>query len=215
MSDIPSETLAGRLIAALPSSRRSTVRVTRGAAIFRQGDPALAVYVVVQGRVRLGRMSPDGVPLTLHVADAGDSFAEASLSATEYHCDAIAEKDSVVLVLPKADLLALLARDPAQGAALALTLASQVRDLRARLELRNIRPAKQRVLTWLRLEAVGDAPYVRLRRSWTLIAQELGLTREAVYRALALLEQQGHIARENGVVSLVRRSGQDPTSAAS
>jgi CRP/FNR family transcriptional regulator, dissimilatory nitrate respiration regulator len=204
MSKFSPDSLAARLIAALPPSRVSRLRLDRGAAVFRQGDPASAVYVVEAGRVQLKRISADGAPLTLHVADAGESFAEASLSATHYHCDAIAETASVVLVLPKADLLTLMTTDPARGMAFTLAFASQVRDLRAKLELRNVRSAKERVLAWLRLRADGDPPSVLLNRSWTLIAEELGLTREAVYRALAMLERERRIGRRDGVISLQR-----------
>ncbi len=85
---------------------------------------------------------------------------------------------------------------------LSLLLASQVRDLRRRLELRNIRSAAARVLAWLRLHASGSPPLVRNCRSWTQVADDLGLTREAVYRALAALERQGRISRDAGVVCL-------------
>jgi len=77
--------------------------------------------------------------------------------------------------------------DPAQGVAFALALASQVRDLRTKLELRNVRSARARS----HLAAVARdrrSSTALLNRSWTLIAEELGLTREAVYRALAVLE---------------------------
>jgi DNA-binding IclR family transcriptional regulator len=46
-----------------------------------------------------------------------------------------------------------------------------------------------------------------MRRSWTQIADELGLTREVVYRALATLERQKRISREPGFVSLMTREG--------
>ena len=174
--------------------------------VFSQGDPASSIYVVESGRIRLSRMSADGAQLILYVADAGECFAEASLSASHYHCDAVAETDSVVLALPKADLLAAITADPAQCLAFTLALASQVRDLRTRLELRNVRSADQRVLAWLRLHATGDPPRVLPRRSWTLIAEELGLTREAVYRALAALERERLIAREDGLVALTRHA---------
>ena len=77
----------------------------------------------------MARVLADGTPLILYVAQAGESFAEASLSAAHYHCDAIAETDAAVLALPKADLLSALAADPAECLALALTLAAQVREL--------------------------------------------------------------------------------------
>ena len=171
--------------------------------MFRQGDSASAIFVVETGRIRLARVLAHGVSLVVHIAQAGETFAEASLSAARYHCDAIAEDHSTVLAVPKADLLAALSNDPSQALAVAKALASQVRDLRARLELRNVRPATERVLTWLRLHASGDPPRVPQTRPWTQVADELGLTREALYRALAKLEQQKMIGRDDKVVRLI------------
>lgn len=202
MDAFPADSLAALLLSAIPASCLTRQSVDRGAAVFRQGDPASAIFVVESGCIRLARMQADGTALVLHVAEAGDSFAEAALSATRYHCDAVAEADSVVLALPKSDLLAALAEDPAGCLALALALASQVRDLRARLELRNVRPASERVLAWLQLHATGHPPSVQLRHSWTRVAEQMGLSREAVYRALAGLEQQGRIVRSPGMVRL-------------
>jgi CRP-like cAMP-binding protein len=143
MSAFSPNSLAARLLAPLDQSRVTRHRVGRGAAVVRQGDPAAAVFLVEMGRVRLVRVLADGMPLVLYIAEAGESFAEASLSATHYHCDAVAETDATVLALPKADLLAALAANPTECLAVALTLAAQVRDLRARLELRNIRSATE------------------------------------------------------------------------
>lgn len=203
MSAFSSDSLAARLLASLHRSRVTRHRIGRGASVFRQGDPAAAVFVVETGRVRLTRVLADGAAVVLHVAEAGESFAEASLSAERYHCDAVAEADSIVLALAKPDLLAALATDPAECLALAQALASQVRDLRARLELRNIRSATMRLLAWLRLRASGDPPIVALRRSWTQVADEVGLTREAVYRALATLERRELIRRDGAAVHLM------------
>ena len=207
-SDIfPPGSLAARLLAVLHRSRVTRHRFGRGATIFRQGDRAAAMFLIETGRVRLARVLADGTPLILYVAAAGESFAEASLSAATYHCDAIAETDTAVLSLPKADLLSALAAVPTECLALALALAAQVRDLRARLELRNIRSASARVLAWLRLHASGDPPAVPRHRSWTQVADELGLTREVVYRALAALERQKLIDRGADFVSLTTREG--------
>jgi CRP-like cAMP-binding protein len=203
MSTFSPDSLAARLLAAVHPTRVIRHRFSRGETVFRQGDPASAIFVVETGGIRLVRTLAHGVSLVLHIAQAGDSFAEASLSAAHYHCDAVAEAASTVLALPKADLLAALSNDPAQALAVTKALASQVRDLRARLELRNVRPATERVLAWLRLHASGDPPRVPLTRSWTLIADELGLTREALYRALAKLERQKMIGRDHELVRLI------------
>jgi DNA-binding Lrp family transcriptional regulator len=43
---------------------------------------------------------------------------------------------------------------------------------------------------------------VELERTWKVIATEIGLTHEAVYRALAELERDGLIERDGKVVVL-------------
>ena len=46
-----------------------------------------------------------------------------------------------------------------------------------------------------------------MHRSWTQVADELGLTREAMYRALATLERQKQISRGPGLVKLAPYEG--------
>jgi CRP-like cAMP-binding protein len=177
-------------------------RLEPGEALFRQGEATAAIYVVRAGRVRLVRHLDDGSTVALHAALADETLAEAALFAEAYHCDAVAEIASEVAVIPKTELLAALEADPRACMALAEGLASQVRDLRARLELRNIRAATERILCWLRMRATGAPPTVRIDRPWTEIAAEIGLTHEAIYRALAALQRDGRIVRGPDLIVL-------------
>ncbi|MFI5011146.1 MAG: Crp/Fnr family transcriptional regulator [Hyphomicrobiales bacterium] len=173
-----------------------------GETLFRQGDPASAIYLVREGRVRLVRHLEDGSAVVLHVARPTESLAEASLFAETYHCDAVADVDCLVAVLPRQELLDTLASSPVAALRLSRLLAWQVRDLRTRLELRNIRSASERLLAWLKLRARGSPPTIVLGRTWTDVAAELGLTREAVYRALRRLGQSGEIRRSGASIAL-------------
>jgi len=74
-------------------------------------------------------------------------------------------------------------------------LARQIQDLRARMELRNIRSARERVLQYLRLCAGADGRTIAIEGQFQDIAAEVGLTREALYRTLAALEAEGVLAR--------------------
>ena len=85
--------------------------------------------------------------------------------------------------------------DPEITLRFARLLAGQVVDLRARIELRNIRSAQERLMTWLRLRATGNPLKAALDGTWSDVAAEIGLTREALYRALAKLEADGSIDR--------------------
>ena len=141
--------------------------------------------------------------MILHVAFPGDTFAEASVFAGAYHCDAVAEVPSEVASVPKGDFLAALASDNQASLGFARLLAAQVRDLRARAELRAIHSAPERIVAWLRMRATGNPPLAVIDRTWTEIAAELDLTREAVYRSLAALEREGRIVRHESAVTLV------------
>lgn len=63
-------------------------------AVFRQGDPAGEIYLVEEGQVRLIRYTTDGKALTLYRALPGQTFAEAALFSTIYHCTAWTDRPS-------------------------------------------------------------------------------------------------------------------------
>jgi CRP-like cAMP-binding protein len=141
---------------ALPPSLEAgtSVRVLApGDLLFRQGDPAAAIYKVESGRLRLIRRTVDDHLVILHTARRGEFFAEASLFAEAYHCDAVAAAQSSVRVYPKATVMEAMRTDPALAEAFMARLAHQLQELRARMELRNIRSARDRVLQYLRLRA--------------------------------------------------------------
>lgn len=155
--------------------------------------------------MRLVRATPDGATVTLHQVRPGEMFAEASLFSQQYHCDARADRESVVGWYPKAKLLAQLRGDPDALWNFSRELASRLQSLRQRYEFKQIRSAPERILQFLRLRCDGEGC---LKTAGTLkeVATELGLTHEAFYRALAVLQRQGFINRKTGSLSLLRHS---------
>ena len=172
-----------------------------GEMAFRQGEPARAIFQVRDGSVALVRHLADGALLTLATATSGQTFAEASLFAERYHCDAIARSKSEVLVVPSDALRGRLAANPDQAIQFAEFLAGQVRELRARLEIQRIKKAPERLLAWLRWRAQGKSSF-QATDAWSRVASELALSQEALYRALSALEKAGHIRRQGRKLEL-------------
>lgn len=186
----------------LPPAQHSARELRDGELLFRQGEPVRALYMLRAGSLRLLRVLEDGTTVTLYVARPGETLAEASLFAEHYHCDAVAQGNCQVLALPKAALRQALETNPQTSLALSRQLARQVRDLRAQLELRNVKSAPLRLLAWLRLQAAGSPPTVQIDRPWNVVATEIGLTHEAVYRALNQLQRAGQIERRQRLITL-------------
>jgi CRP/FNR family transcriptional regulator, dissimilatory nitrate respiration regulator len=187
--------------------RRSSIRrLAAGETLFRQGDKTFAIFAVEQGCVRLLRQTIDAKAVVLHTAHQRQLFAEAALFADTYHCDAVAAVASCVRAYPKRELRAAFRADPAVGERFAAVLARQVHALRARLEERNIRSARERILHHVALAAGPDGRTMHLWGSLIDVAAEIGLTHEVLYRTLAKLEREGVIARTASSITLQKNA---------
>ena len=184
-------------------------RMAAGEQLFRRGDKTIGIFYLAAGRLRMQRLTPDGGTVTLHVARAGEMFAEASLFAERYHCDAAAETDCEVWLYPKDELTARLRDDPAGLWSFAAGLAGGLHGLRQRYELKQIRSAPERVLQFLRLRCDTAGSY-RPDGPLKDMAAELGLSHEALYRALATLEAQGRVVRDAVCLRLTIGAGRKP-----
>lgn len=181
----------------------SVCRLAAGEVLFHQGDPSHAIFEVESGRVQLVRHDTGGHRLVLFSAGPGDGLAEASLFSPHYHCDGIATRAASVRVYAADTVRAALRADAATATAFMAALAGQVQSMRARLELRNIRAARERVLHALALAAGSRARNVTLPGTLKDFAAEIGLTHEALYRTLAALQADGSIRRRGRTITLV------------
>ena len=190
----------------LPPALRDGItyqELTDGQALFQQGDPASALFVVTTGRLRLFRYTTEGKMVTFYVARAGESFAEVALFSDVYTDNAVAEVASRVAIYPKRLLLNALREHPNLAEDFMTLLVRKIHALKFRLELRDIRSAHQRVLQYLRHLAQSDSEIsVDLDQPLGEIADDLGLTPETLSRALARLEQEGEIARYQRIIIL-------------
>ena len=195
MARVAPRDLAANLPVALHAIGKTITR-PKDASVFRKGDAVRAVYLVLDGEVRLSRFGKDGSEIALHRAGRGDFFAEAALNAPRYQCNAIASRSSTLLAFPAVKVRALLAKDPEFARQWVALLARQLHASRARIERLALKSAAERVLHYLHTEGKGPRCEVTLEGSVKDLAHELGLTHESLYRTLARLEQDGTIARK-------------------
>ncbi len=175
-----------------------------GQSLFRQGSPTVGLYEVLSGKVRLARVDLSGREAVLYSASAGETIAEASLFSPTYHCDAIAATSTVVLLYPKAAILAEFQRNQKVAEAFMAMLARQIMNLRTSLEQHNIHSARDRVRHYLAANLGPDGLNVTLTGTLKDIAANLGLTHEALYRTLAKMQRDGEIQRLKGKIRLVK-----------
>lgn len=177
--------MSSTVIQRLLSMAGSHLDLMPGQTLFCAGDPVRNMYVVVEGLVRLVRYHANGGAVVLQRAHAGQLLAEASLFAARYHCNAVVEQEARLARIDKAKVLRTLREDPRGSIELAEHLASEVQRARARAELLSLRTVGERLQAWQALH--GELPP---RGRWLEVAQEIGVTPEALYRALSRARRQ-------------------------
>lgn len=177
-----------------------------GEHIFHPGDSVHHIFGVEKGQAKLVRFTAEGRAIILHRAKTGESFAEAALFSKMYHCHAIAEIPSRIIFYPKKSILNAFRNQPERAEAFIALLASQVRTLRARLELRNILSARERIFQYLLLVARPEDFEVVIEGSFKDLASELGLAYETLYRELSRLEKDGILKRRKKTIKILKFS---------
>lgn len=178
------------MLAALPLHSRggATLRhADKGDVIFLRGVRPTSMYAVLSGEVRLVRAAADGSEIILQRARGG-MLAEASLDQRRYHCDAVAAEPAELVSIPRSDFLDALA-DDAFRSRWTTQLLRELRRVRAQAERLSLRTARERIVHYI--EAEGEDGAILLSQSKKDWAAELGLTHEALYRALSLMETNG------------------------
>jgi CRP/FNR family transcriptional regulator, nitrogen oxide reductase regulator len=80
-------------------NRATTLRTPKGCAVFAQGEAAKAFYVLLNGRLKVVKVTPDGQQVVIRFVVPGDIYGIAkALNREDYPATATALVDSVTLV---------------------------------------------------------------------------------------------------------------------
>ena len=165
--------------------------------LFSQGDEPPGLYVVDEGAVRVFKIAPGGKEHVLHLAESGNTFAEAAVLGG-FPCPAHAETTvpSRCVLLPSPELRHLLDSDPELPRQLLSGMAAWVHQLVDLLEDVVLRDAAGRLARYL-LDAAEDG-LVLMPGKKRHLASHLNLTSETFSRTLTRFADRGLIDREPG-----------------
>jgi CRP-like cAMP-binding protein len=167
---------------------------TKRQSLFHQGDFATAFFVIVQGWVKLYRITSTGEEAVIDVATRGESLAVVAAFTGERHpATAEAVSDACVIRIPVIHLVRCMREMPEVTlAAMGMTFQHMHRATQ-QIEQLKTKSALQRVAKFIvSLCPVGAGPCVAaLPYNKLLIAGYLGITPESLSRAFAKLKSIG------------------------
>lgn len=162
-------------------------QVNRGTCLFHTGDSVRFMHIVESGAVHLERTQLSGVTLCFQTARASDVLAEASLYAPTYHCDARVVETAELRQISVSHFIGRL-RDPELSQAWAAYLARAVQKTRLLAEIRGRKTVEQRLDAW-----IGENGNLPAKGKWQDVAQDLAVSREALYREIGRRRANGLI----------------------
>ncbi len=175
--------------------------------LFSQGDAADAFFLVCSGSINLGLDSANGRELVINEMRPGDGFGELGLiTGQPRSTSAVAGQDSVVLVIPRRDFVAVLGDEPALARNLLHTMADRLGTSSERegaLAFLNAPSRLARVLVQLDRKASVDG-YVTI--SQEELARRVGLARQTVAQLLGKWRRSGWILTGRGRIVLLNRA---------
>lgn len=189
------------LFRALPISKRMDLLrnavvhgVGSGTVLFEQGDAPTFQLVVLSGSAQLFGRSTEGREVLIETVRAPDLIIPAAVvTGAPYLMQARVPEPSRFLLIHAAVFRAAVDRDPDLAHAVIGSLAQQFRRMVRQIKNLKLRSSTQRVgcyvLALSRRQGTPDRAILPYEK--TLIASELGITRESFSRALSKLENFG------------------------
>lgn len=178
-------------------------RWPQGSVILGREDDSDEVLFLQEGRAQVTIYSDNGRQVIYADLMPGQAFGElAAIDSLPRSADVIALEDCVIASMPGVRFRKLLATRPELALAVLRQFSALIRQLTDRqLELSTL-PADLRLCAWLlrRVAADGaDLPWVALDLPTHYdIACQIGSHREAVTKALRVLQRGGLVRREGG-----------------
>lgn len=187
-SSLP-ETIADPIL-----QRSLTKTYKRGETIFCQGDEARNIFVVLDGWVKLFRITPTGAEAVVGIFTKGRSFGEAvAFENASYPVTAEAVTDSRLLLVRTSLLTSMMRDKPEIAIAILSSTFRHLHSLVAQVEQLKAHTGAQRVAEFLLelCDVDSGSCTITLPYDKTLIAGRLGMQPQSLSRAFSRLETQG------------------------
>lgn len=175
--------------------------LSKGEVLFHQGAKPEILFFILTGEAVLSRASHQGETTVLQRCKGG-FLSEASLLSEKYHCDAFATQSGIAITIPVLAIRNAL-NDSVFAVKWVQLLSREIMRLRTQSERLGLKDIKSKLLHLIETE--GTKGVLHLQSDFKSLASEIGVTHEALYRAIAALEKEGVLVKSAHSLELAPR----------
>jgi len=183
----------------------SLKKVGRGEQIFSEGIDATAFFIVVSGKVKIYKLSPDGKEYTLHIHGPGDLVAEAAIfDSMVYPASCMALEDTTLMRVSREGFLNIIRAQPELSLKMMSGYSKRLRQFVAKIEELSLKDIKSRLAGYLieNSSVKNGVAVCHLSYSKKELSSLLGTIPETLSRALAFLKQKKLIIEKDNTITI-------------
>ena len=183
---------------------------TRGATIFLDGDDGNGFYVVLEGKVKISKISSEGKEQILHIFGTGEPIGEVPVfTGTPFPANAQALSKSVLAFFPKKKFIALIDSNPSLALNMLAVLSKRLRQFTVQVENLSLKEVPERLAAYLLFlsKEQENTDEVTLPISKGQLASLLGTIPETLSRIFSKMSAGGLITVEGKEIRILDPAG--------
>jgi len=181
-------------------------RFKRGDIIFSEGDEGIGFYIVISGKIKIYKISPDGKEQILHILGAGEPFGEIALMGEQFYpAHAEAMDKSRIFFFPKVPFASLIKQNPSLALNMIAILFFRLHEFTVMIESLSLKDVPTRLADYLIYlsERNGGVSELKLDIPKTQLANLLGTIPETLSRIFAKMTKQGLIKTDGPNIKIL------------
>lgn len=185
-------------------------KFVRGETVFSEGQAGSGFYVVINGRIKIFKLSAEGKEQILHIFGSGEPFGEVPVfEGRRFPAHAVALDDSLFLFFPRSSFVELIRKNPSLSLNMLAVLSRRLRRFTALVDDLSLKEVPGRLAAHLLYlsdnkdgvhQIILDLPKGQL-------AGLLGTIPETLSRILTKMIKQRLIESEGARITILDRQG--------
>ena len=179
-----------------------------GDMIIGEADFIRAFYIVISGRLKLYKSSPEGKEQTLYLLGPGEPFGMCTAFATDsFPASVMALEEGAVLIIPGPAMESVASKEPIILLNIIHVLSNRLKESMTLIESLSLKEIPQRLASFLihslKKEGQSKESRVKLTISHRELSKILGSTPEALSRALKKMGSDGILNVEGRTITIL------------
>jgi len=185
-------------------------QINKGEMVVSEGDEGKGFFVIVEGRVKVFKVSAEGKEQILHIFGPGQPFGEVPVFAGQrFPANAQAIDKARVLFFHRAAIVDLITANPSLALNMLAEMSKKLRLFAVQIENLSLKEMPARLASYLihLADEQGQEKSVTLKISKGQLASILGTIPETLSRIFAKLSSNNLIRVQGKEITLLDRSG--------